>query len=199
MSLPMPKDPKQWGPHIRKTLAAVDSPNIAFMGKAGAGKTTAAAVLEGLGYRKLSFAAALRDTAVGIWGEEARNDRDKLQRLGVAVRDIDEDAWAGKLFRTVDQMGASSVPVCVDDMRFPNEYWGLMERGFVIVRVEADRTQRIDRLKASGKWQSEDQLAHVSESALDFEPADHFIRNDLGHDALARRVTDILNRERRRV
>ncbi len=139
-------------------------PDVAFLGKAGAGKTTAAEFLvEHHGYTRLSFAALLKDISVQIWGEDARTDRDKLQKLGVAVREIDPDAWVGALGRSLDRGG----PIVVDDCRFPNEYWMLKVDGFVFIEVCANEALRVDRLQRNGKLQDISQLTHVSETALD--------------------------------
>ena len=64
----------------------IDLPNVAFIGKAGAGKTTGADFLAAeFGYMRASFAKPLKDVAAQIWGESARTDRAKLQGLGVCV------------------------------------------------------------------------------------------------------------------
>jgi hypothetical protein len=84
---------------------------------------------------RLSFAAPLKEIAVRIWGKEAMTDRAKLQGLGVAVREIEEDSWCDMLTRQVRDLRASvaggTQPFVVDDCRFPNEYWALKELGFV--------------------------------------------------------------------
>lgn len=176
-------------------------PDIALIGKAGAGKSTVAEVLATFGYQRHSFAAKLRNVAVDLWGEEARNDRDKLQKLGVAVRGIEADTWVDNFVRDVEQAAddplGRAVPyrVVVDDCRFPNEVWRLAELGFVFVRVEADRSTRIVRLKANGKLQDEAQLVHASETALDGQKADYVINNDnKSHEELYGDVIDLLNR-----
>lgn len=172
------------------------APNIAVIGKMGAGKSTLADLLiEHWGYRRLSFAAKLREVAVSIWGESARNDRAKLQGLGVAVREIDEDAWVNAAMQTMQNyrrglhlVGADSDEVMrdmerpmrfvIDDCRFPNEYQVLREQGFVFVQIEADETVRIDRLQRNGKLTDVSQLNHVSETALDGYSADYKIVNN---------------------
>lgn len=179
-------------------VPVVARPNIAFCGKAGSGKTTCAEILrDELGYTPVSFAGLLKGVAALIWDERARTDRDKLQRLGVAVRDIDPDAWVNATLREVASYtdGRSWVN---DDLRFPNEYWALKEAGWVIVRVVADRPMRVLRLRANGKLQDESQLEHVSETALDDLQPDYWLHNhtdifDL-HDDLA----EILDKEARK-
>lgn len=172
-------------------------PNIAFLGRAGAGKTTGAVYLaHNFGYARASFATLLKQIAHQLWGEGADSDRDKLQKLGVAVREIDSDAWANALFRDVSKMIG---PVVIDDLRFPNEYWGLCQRGFVTIRVTADETARVDRLQKSGKFQSHEQLNHISETALDGEDTNYVIENEGDQGAYEQAIWDVLNRELRRV
>lgn len=179
------------------TTATVSWPNLGLMGKAGSGKTTVAELLsEFVGYKRLSLAGPLKDIAAQLWGDEARTDRGKLQKLGVAVREIDEDSWVNLLVRSASEQSA---PVVVDDVRFPNEYWGLKAAGFYIVEVRADRHTRIERLQANGKWQSEEQLEHISETALDDGqkfPADFVIGNFDSKGYLAEAVVGLLNRIR---
>ena len=87
----------------------------------------------------------------------------------------------------------------IDDLRFPNEYWLLKELGFTIVRVEADRHDRISRLKQNGKLQDEAQLDDISETALDGFVFDHTIENDDTFDAFGEDLAAVLGRERARV
>lgn len=173
-------------------------PNIAFIGKAGAGKSTAAHALmrnEGSGYHLLSFAAPLKEIAATIWGDAAYNDRGKLQQLGTAVRNIDEDAWCNLWRKLAESLGG---PLVTDDMRFPNELCAASAHGFVIVRILASREQRIARLTAMGKLQSEDQLEHPSETALDHIAADYTLDGSGSAVDLAEQVFDIVDREARK-
>jgi hypothetical protein len=169
---------------LEGSRTATRLPDIAIVGKAGAGKTTAAEHLHCRhGYLRVSFANILKDVAATIWGPEARTDRDKLQRLGVAVREIDQDAWVNAARRTIEGpgYGKRGFPIVVDDCRFPNEYWMLKELGFRFLRVHASETLRVDRLQRNGKLQDISQLNHVSETAIDDTkdfPVDHNIWNE---------------------
>jgi dephospho-CoA kinase len=185
-------------------MNAIEAPDIALIGKAGAGKTTAAEYLvEKCGYRRLSFAAPLKEIAVRIWGKEAMTDRAKLQGLGVAVREIEEDSWCDMLTRQVRDLRASvaggTQPFVVDDCRFPNEYWALKELGFVVVRIWAPRNARVVRLRGNGKLQDESQLEHVSETALDDFSEDYDIANEFAPLVLQRQLRDIVLKEAARV
>jgi dephospho-CoA kinase len=153
-----------------------DLPNIAFIGKAGSGKDTAASLLiEQFDYERLAFADALKDVAEGLWGTEARTDRDKLQRLGEYVRRIDEDTWVNVALRSMGD--GEGLPWAVTDCRYKNEAWRLKGEDFVIVRVVADRNKRIARLRTMGKLGPAGWEDHVSETDLDDWPADYEIMN----------------------
>lgn len=155
-------------------LSLTSKPNLVFYGGAGAGKSTACEFLvQEYGYTCLSFATPLKEIAVRLWGEDAFADRDKLQKLGMALREIDEDVFVNYMLRELDHKVSAREPgekaqfaVANDDCRFPNEYWKLKERGFIFVRVLAQEETRVDRLLRIGKLQDHSQLQHASETAL---------------------------------
>ena len=168
-------------------------PDIAFVGKAGAGKTTAAEILAtGHGYRRLSLAGPLKDMAVQLWGPAAAKDRVRLQRLGVAVRDIDEHTWVDLLARRIFD---TREPVVVDDVRFPNEFSRLRGLGFIFVRICAPLEVRKARLLRNGKWAGEAALRHVSEVALDGYVTEYEIDNNDDPQHLADALARILDKE----
>ena len=140
-------------------------PDLAFYGGAGAGKTTCVNHLKVMyGYEPMSFATPLKEIAMQLWGNEAFTDRGKLQKLGVALREIDEDVWVNYFMRDLE--GRLTGKIGNDDCRFPNEYWRLKERGFVFVRVLCNEEVRADRLLRNGKLQDPSQLDHISETAI---------------------------------
>lgn len=167
-------------------------PDIAFIGKAGAGKTSAAKTLSIVfGYEHLSLATPLKRVAVSLWGPDAVIDRDKLQRLGLAIRAIHENTFVDISKRIIherrEQAASQSLLLpparfVIDDVRFPNEYWALKEAGFRFVRIEADRNRRVARLQADSKLSDEAQLDHVSETSLDHHECDALIGNDATPD-----------------
>jgi dephospho-CoA kinase len=148
-------------------------PNIALVGKAGSGKTTAAEFLVNeLDYKRLSFAAPLKVMC------GTATDREVLQTVGVGVRELHADAWVNLFRESLREFQVhNNDSVVVDDCRFPNEYWALKEQGFVFVQITTDRDRRIVRLRSNGKLTDEAQLEHVSETSLDKLSFDYRIRN----------------------
>ena len=181
-----------------------DMPNIALIGRAGAGKSTVRAILVNqYRYYHTSFADPLKDIAYELWGSSARADRSKLQRLGMAVREIDPDAWVALALRHMDESKSWPVqkPWVIDDCRFENEFFALKERGFLVIRVDADEPTRESRLLANGKLQDVADLNHISETTLDWVHGDFYLWNGGGkdHEDLALELHDILSIGHRRV
>lgn len=168
-------------------------PDIAFIGKAGSGKSSAAAFLAQLGYQTRSFAEPLRRFAVSLWGEYAANDREKLLALGECVRRLDPGALVAYLLAPL----APDCPVVVDDCRLEPEYWALKGAGFVFVRIAAPLGAREQRLRISGKWQSASQLSDATEAGLDGHAADYELSNDGPLTEFYEGLVAIINRERR--
>ena len=171
-------------------MTGVILPNVAFIGKAGAGKTTCANILiERFGYERLSFAEPLK---VGCG---TRDDRGLLQRVGHGVRELHADFWVNLALDKLRQWPSGFTWVN-DDCRYPNEATALKAEGFIIVRVTAPTTRRIQRLKDNGRLQDESQLNHASETQLDDFPHDYRIVNDGWPDELLEELTAILDHER---
>lgn len=176
-------------------------PDIALVGRAGAGKTTVADFLaDFLGYEVHSFATPIKRIIREIWGIDAVNDRSKAQDLGRALRQIDPDALTNMLLEDIGSYSSLSGrrPRIVDDTRYPNEWYALEGAGFVVVRVNASLVDRIDRLKANGKMQLLDQLDDESETAVDDMRASYTIWNTDSRGALEAEVLTMIAKERRK-
>jgi len=93
--------------------------------------------------------------------KELREVRRTLERMGVGVRDLDEDFWVREVMRQVD---AHRGPVVISDVRFPNEVAAIMARYGRTVRIVNPRVPV-----------AEDE--HISETALDDYRTTHEIIN----------------------
>ncbi|MDX3550993.1 hypothetical protein PV729_04270 [Streptomyces europaeiscabiei] len=178
--------------------------NIGLIGKARAGKDTAAAhLVRTHAYTRLGFADPLKEMALRVdpiidtvgddygvteyrlseivredgW-ESAKDNypevRRLLQQMGQTVREIDEDFWLGILLRKVAGAEKLNVPVVVTDVRYRNEAAALRLAGFKLIRLT--------RPQQHGK--SAALAAHASETDLDTFAADLNIVNAGSIEAL---------------
>ncbi len=141
----------------------MSNPNrIALVGPPGSGKTTIAdAFITGRGYR-LSFAEAVRaevvDAIRALDGDEAGDvaywemrdpdTKDGWRALlqawgGEFRRGRDPQYWVNTLDRLLGKFNATTtVPLAIDDCRYPNEYDMLRAYDFTFVQLMPGRTTR---------------------------------------------------------
>ena len=120
---------------------------VAFVGRAGSGKDYQSDLLVQKGYKKMSFANALRKIAfkcfgitleegIGIYDYLKANDcitlslpeedikinfRQFLEFLGTqGIRAYDEDFWVNCLIKDIKE--ANVKKICISDLRFTNEF-----------------------------------------------------------------------------
>ena len=174
---------------------------IAFTGRAGAGKSTAAArLVNRYGFKRMRFAEPLKWmlSAIGLTPDEidghlkeqpctllgGKSPRHAMQALGTAWgRDsIDPDLWV-RAWQLAFEKLPTDVPVVIDDCRFPNEVEAIRANQGVLIRI--DRPGSIS--SAAG---------HVSESHT--LPADLTIQNDRDLTDLFRQVDTIASGLRHR-
>lgn len=177
---------------------------IGLAGFAQSGKDSTAGYMRG--YERLAFADSLKDTLydlnpvchvvergegrdpglytvqqlVGAVGWETAKTKGTvrllLQRLGVAVRDhVDSDAWVNAVFSKV-RPGRQYV---ISDVRFPNEFAAVTERGGQVWRIERP-----------GCVAPND---HISEHALNGYSFDQVIENNGSLDDLEVQVGEVLD------
>lgn len=120
---------------------------IAFTGKAGSGKSTAAKYLIGCGYKLIKFADPLKDMlrAVGysqrqiegdlkeIEDSSGRTPRHAMQTLGTewGRKCMGEDFWV-EIWRE----RVTGATVVTDDCRFANEANAVRQAGGIVVKLE---------------------------------------------------------------
>lgn len=176
---------------------------IAFCGRMGAGKSTAAIALTGIytdeyGYQDVkawvvAFANPLKQCAMAFHQEG--KPRVFLQRLGdLARREFGDDVLDKILEENVNHLLTQAVPqiphrhilVMCDDLRFRTEYDTLKRMGFTVVRIEADEEIRKARLGSSFT-----QVKHRSEMELDLFEPDFVIHNNINEPFNETFVKDI--------
>lgn len=137
-------------------------PLLALSGRAGSGKSTAAAVLQENGYELVKFAGPLKDMMRALYaysGLTAKEIEDRIegrlkeqpdsflcgntprramQTLGTEwARDmLGQDLWVEAWKRAVTRLRESGVPVVVDDCRFANEAAAVRSLGGEIVMLQ---------------------------------------------------------------
>lgn len=130
---------------------------IAFSGKMGVGKTTAAEYLvDKYNYKRFSFAQPLKETArrLGWNGEKDAKGRRLLQELGLVLRNYDIDYWINCM--VIEMQGYPFIlNHTIDDVRFKNEAEWVHSQGGIVIRIIRDTGLETEAAK------------HVSETELD--------------------------------
>lgn len=173
------------------------APSLAFCGRAGSGKTTAALFLEDTqGYVRASFAGKLKALSQELFGTDYGSQREPLQKLGAVCREIYPDVWVEALCRQLDEDDGSTF--VVDDCRYPNEAAVLLSRGFKLVRVVCESyDSRVARLTRNGKWTGHEAMKHHSETSMDDYPVDYEVENNGDVLYLYGQLATILRKELR--
>lgn len=178
--------------------------NFAIIGKMGSGKTLVTDIMaDYFGFTKGVLSYPLKIAAAEFWGGGMKIDREKGQKLGEAIQDIDPDALVNAfLRRTEGEYG----PFVVEAPRYPSDYEGLAVLGYRFIEVWAPEVTRIDRLQRAGHGRITDvdkQINHVTETALDDRsryPVDYIVHNgaDMGEEDALEQVRKLLRNEETR-
>jgi hypothetical protein len=144
---------------------------VGLTGSAGAGKSSAAAYLNGQGFQVIKFAGGLKKmaAAIGLSPRHIEGDlkevpcdllcgktpRFLMQRLGTELgRDmIGKDFWVNIWKNEVNSL-PEGTPVVTDDCRFPNEEEALRSLGGKIIRIQ----RQIDTTTATFNHESEQHI-----------------------------------------
>lgn len=173
---------------------------ICISGKAGSGKDTAgqamASILREVGCRVLvvhygGLVKYICRTFFGWDGKKDEKGRTLLQKVGTdVVRAHNPNYWVGFLISVVRMFPDEWNVIIIPDCRFPNEvtYWERFDIPVDLVRIE--RVTEVRRSKRKGLVRrlrersreihdmTDEQRAHVSETAMDDFPAAYTIVND---------------------
>lgn len=162
---------------------------IGFAGPAGAGKSSAAAVLMGQGWLLVSFAEPLKVLAAELLGVDLLELEDRKRAGDGQVRRYLRTCgdWArahGDLLLSaaasrIEAARAEGLPVVIDDVRLPIEAALVRELGGALVHVQRE-----------GVFFSHE---HATEYGPGWEPGDFVIVNDGSVRALASEVTRLLD------
>ena len=162
-SSPIPQ--KVAKPKVKRIGKRPAFPRIALTGKAGAGKSTIAGLLEKKGYTVVSFATPLKEFyktfAVKFNFDPNVKDRFFLQTIGkiIAQKSKQADEINSILKMAKQKIERIRGPVVVDDLRFGPEEALLKDLNFVRMRVVG---REYDALQMSGGSKTD-----VSEIDLD--------------------------------
>lgn len=148
---------------------------VGLAGYAGAGKDAAGAAFVHQGFTRRAFADPLKDIALRIGWDGAKDDtgRRLLQDLGVAAREVlGPDVWVNAALADLPP------DVVVTDVRFPNEARAIQELGGRLVLVTRPGLGPVND--------------HVSETLPAIWDFDHELVNDGSLLDLRRSVYDFL-------
>ena len=182
--------------------------NIAIIGKMGAGKTTVTDYLaDNHGYLKFVLSTPLKLAAVALWGESMKIDRGRGISLGKWVQHEYPDALVDAFKRTEEihkrheeTHGYAPQPRVVEAPRYPSDYEGVAEMGYMFVEVWCPESQRVDRLQRAGHGRLNDvsQVSDETETALDDRsrfPVEHIIHTNKPLDEVYADIDAMLAKE----
>lgn len=131
-----------------------ETPRIAFIGKARAGKDALAEkAFPHVSHYKIAFADALKELYESNFEhiQAKEKPRDAYVTIGNAFREVDPLIWIRKLNDTFLELKDKGVPIILTDVRYPNEVAWCRDNGFLVIKVEADNISRISRSAALGE------------------------------------------------
>jgi dephospho-CoA kinase len=188
--------------HTLNVTRQVTVTKIALTGKMRAGKDEIAQHLYiKYGFKRIAFGDELKRTAGDVfpWMTGPHKPRALLQQYGQLMREIDPQVWVKHADRKVKgevdfrvNSGHDRVGIVITDLRQQNEYDWARANGFTIIRVTAPDDVRIDRAIRAGDNFSENDLEHVTESAIDGFEVDAVIINKGSLEELQTKIDVIM-------
>lgn len=166
---------------------------IGISGKMATGKDTLGLYLnEKVRSNRTAFAKELKNTVRRLFNvdpyEKTPYVRMLLQRVGVAMREIDPDVWVNFVMREAEHDLANGADaMIVTDLRFPNELEAVKNAGGITVKVFVEHGIRMQRLRTlyPGTAEDDSKLNHISETALDDALFDFYVETNTHNDMKA--------------
>ncbi|KAB2739908.1 hypothetical protein [Brucella anthropi] len=164
---------------------------FALIGKSGAGKSTAAQMIDELYQaRRISTGAICRKISTLLMGNE---DKASTQKIDDALTTIDKSIFLKAALRDIP-IGES---ICIDSLRFRSDIELARERGIFIIKVVASDNLRVERLRSRGQvFDISIDGVHRSETELEDAHVDLEIVNDGSLDKMRRAIESIGIRRR---
>ena len=160
---------------------------FALVGKSGSGKSEVGVILNGqLGLRIIKTGTICRMIAKMLFGNE---DKRSTQKLDDVLTTIDPSIFLRAALRDVglEEMFVIDALRCASDLGLAQDY------GCTVIRVVADDSIRLRRLKARGQeFNLDTDGRHRSEVELDDAQVDHVIANNGTLDDLRRLLSSAL-------
>lgn len=175
--------------------------NLFMFGLAGSGKDTAAKIMERVfGIRSIALADEVRAELTKNTGiTDYRSNRSKLIQVGETYKQLyGKDIWCKRAMEKIrrgKQTGEYAIAdsFLIRDGRYEHEYeFFVKQRGYVPVRIVADRKIRIQRMQERGDDIDFNALAFEEKS---FVPDHRFafeLKNNGTIEELAEQIQDLL-------
>ena len=146
--------------------------------------------------RVLGFADGIRDLIDTFLPDisEGGKPRKALQGIGQHLRTYDPDVWVKYAIQDIRLTEATfgDTHIIVKDVRQPNEAEALRKEGFTIIKILADRDERIARATNAGDVFDVNDFNHETEKEVDYIIPDVIIYNDTTLEELKDTVGDFL-------
>lgn len=154
---------------------------IGLTGKMRSGKDTVGDFLKKeYGFKTFTFAEGIKFVcgSLGLEPDSKGKPRALYQGIGQDIRKYAPNVWVDYTFRQISQRCTNQDNVVITDVRQPNEVEALRAAGFIIIKIHADASLRIQRMETAGDCYSLDDLNHETERAVDNLQVDFTINNN---------------------
>lgn len=168
---------------------------IALTGRIRAGKDTVAEYLQDSHqFYRFAFGDGIRRVCQIVFPHLLGQGKPRAlyQGVGQALREFDQGVWVKYLDRVIERDCWPEDNVVVTDLRQPNEYRYLREKGFFIVRVSSSFKTRFLRAYLQGDTFSVQDFNHETEAYVDHFEVDYTLSNDRTVDDLRREIDTML-------